>query len=511
MEKRQSESGWTKWLIISCLTVCLSASFMFGYGIGAPNQYTKFTEPFMNSKFDACDVNEASTRTKYKCPDQTTTQSNNTKFTKEVFVSELKNGVGQTLFVVGNFVGALTAPYWIQCSKFFDRRRIFYANYPFSIVSVIFVISGYYSRQPSLIYISRFLHGFQGGMACVIVPPFLNELSPQNLRGTTGTFHQLFITIGILVGQLIGIPPLMGQFKLWAWGLSFGAITSIAALFVTPVICDSPVQMMNVIKNETKAVTAMKKLTGRSDVEADVKLLAADTDGAVSNPETNEKVAPQSNLSIKEVFTNKKYKWQLITTLTLMGVQAMCGINAVFFYSTKMFTVAGISESNLPYSTVCTGVINVIVTIAVLPLIDRFGRRPLLVYPMGFMVGLFICLTAIVETNAKKNSSALAWVAVMLIILFIVAFAIGLGPIPFIYACEVFRPEARDAALSVSLCINYIFNILLCLFFPAINAALTGYVFLIFAIVVLLSTVLLYLKLPETKNKSIDEIERELG
>lgn len=501
MERRQD--SWTLWLIISCLTVCLSASFMFGYGIGAPNQYSKFTEPFMNSKFDPCDVDENKTRMANNCTDQLAVQTNSSKFTKEVFVAELKNGVGQTIFVVGNFIGALTAPYWIKCSRFFDRRRIFYANLPLAILFAVFVISGFYSRQPSLLYISRFVHGFQGGMACVIVPPYLNEISPQSLRGITGTFHQLFITVGIFFGQLIGIPPMMGQYALWAWGLALGAITSVLALFVTPFICDSPVQMVQVMKDEAKALTALKKLTGRANVEADVKLLGSEQDEKAP--------AGKSQLSVKELFTDRRLRWQLITTLTLMGVQAMCGINAVFFYSTKMFKVAGISEANLPYSTVCTGVINVIVTIAVLPLIDRFGRKPLLVYPMSFMVGIFVVLTAIVEVNAKKNSAVLAWVAVMLIVLFIVAFAIGLGPIPFVYACEVFRPEARDAALSVSLCVNYILNILLCLFFPAINAALTGYVFLIFGLVVLLSVVVLYLKLPETKNKSIDAIEQELS
>ncbi|KAI0981310.1 hypothetical protein GJ496_007483 [Pomphorhynchus laevis] len=497
MDKRQNQ--WTLWLVISCITVCLSASFLFGYGIGAPNQYSKFIEPFMNSKFNACDVQENRTRTQYACP-PLLNKTTDTGFSKDVFIGELKNGIGQTLFVLGNFIGALTGPYWLRCSKFFDRRRIFYANYPFAILFAVLGISAYYTKQPSLLYVSRFVLGFQGGMACVIVSPYLNEISPQSLRGITGTFHQLFITIGILVGQLLGIPEIFGKFNIWIWGFIIGTVTSVIAIFITPFICDSPVQMVQVMNNESKAYTAMKKLTNRDDVDSEIKLLT-------SEQESNQ---GQTSLSVKDVFSDSKYKWQLITTLTLFGIQALSGINAVFFYSTKMFTVAGISEENLPYSTVCTGAINVIATIAVLPLIDRFGRRPLLVYPMGLIVGLFVVLTIVIEVNMKKNSAALAWFSVLLIIVFIIAFALGLGPIPFIYACEVFRPEARDAVLSVSLCINYVFNMLLSLFFPAINSALRGYVFLIFGILVLLSLILFYFKLPETKNKTTEEIENEI-
>ncbi|KAL7672627.1 hypothetical protein ACOME3_007511 [Neoechinorhynchus agilis] len=519
MVKQKSE--WTKYLVSSCIIACISASFMFGYGIGAPNQYSKFTEPFLDKKFELCDVNEETFRIENKCPNvasvsfkESATKSDGTKdntdldkleqkkFDRQVFVQELINGISQTLFVVGNLIGAITGPYWLKCSRFFDRRRIFYANYPFTYLFAILIIVSYYKRCVSLFYISRFVHGIQGGMACLIVPPYLNEISPQSLRGITGTFHQLFITIGILVGQLLGIPPLFGRYQYWAIGLAMGSITSIFAFFVTPfLMVDSPPQMANVYKNQEKAKAALRKLK-QDPAEIDTELM-------LLNDEAN-KTKSTTSISILALIRDPRLRPQLITTLVLMGVQALCGINAVFFYSGKMFRVAGISEANLPYSTVCTGVVNVIVTIAVLPLIDRFGRRPLIIYPMGVMVALFIALTVLVEVNATRQSATIAWFAVILIVLFIVAFAIGLGPIPFIYACEVFRPEARDAALSLGMCINYFFNILLCLFFPAINAFLRGYVFVIFGGVVLGSLVILAAKMPETKNKSIEQIEMDM-
>ncbi|KAL7667453.1 hypothetical protein ACOME3_010733 [Neoechinorhynchus agilis] len=174
MVKQKSE--WTKYLVSSCI----SASFMFGYGIGAPNQYSKFTEPFLDKKFELCDVNEETFRIENKCPNvasvsfnESATKSDGTKdnsdldkleqkkFDRQVFVQELINGISQTLFVVGNLIGAITGPYWLKCSRFFDRRRIFYANYPFTYLFAILIIVSYYKRCVSLFYISRFVHGIQ--------------------------------------------------------------------------------------------------------------------------------------------------------------------------------------------------------------------------------------------------------------------------------------------------------------------------------------------------------------
>ena len=201
----------------------------------------------------------------------------------------------------------------------------------------------------------------------------------------------------------------------------------------------------------------------------------------------------------------------MLVTVGLQLAQALSGVNAVFFYSSKMFAKAGIPADYIPYANIGTGVINVLATIAGVFLIDRLGRRVLIIYPMAVMAVVFAALTALVKLNETRNSPTLGVITVIFILLFVVCFAVGLGPIPFLYSTEVCRPEARDAVQSLGLIANYLGNILLSLFFPALNSILGGYVFLIFLILVLLSVIFFWKFMPETKNKTIEQAEAHWG
>lgn len=198
----------------------------------------------------------------------------------------------------------------------------------------------------------------------------------------------------------------------------------------------------------------------------------------------------------------------MLTTVILQLSQALSGINAVFFYSSKMFEKAGIPKEYIPYANIGTGVINVLATIVAISLIEKLGRRALVLYPMGVMVVVFAVLTALVQINESRNSATIGLITVIFILIFIVCFAVGLGPIPFLYGGEVCRQEARDSVQSLGLVTNYLGNILLSLFFPALNSIMGGYVFLIFLVVVLINLIILWTKMPETKQKTIEEIER---
>lgn len=198
----------------------------------------------------------------------------------------------------------------------------------------------------------------------------------------------------------------------------------------------------------------------------------------------------------------------MLTTVVLQLSQALSGVNAVFFYSSKMFAKAGIPPAYIPYANIGTGVINVLATIVSLSLIEKLGRRKLVIIPMAVMVGVFAVLTTLVYLNERQNSTTLGIITVVFILIFIVCFAVGLGPIPFLYGTEVCRPEARDSVQSLGLVANYLGNILLSLFFPALNSILGGFVFLIFLVLVAINVVFLYFKMPETKNKTIEDAER---
>lgn len=197
----------------------------------------------------------------------------------------------------------------------------------------------------------------------------------------------------------------------------------------------------------------------------------------------------------------------MLTTVVLQLSQALSGINAVFFYSSKMFAKAGIPDDYIPLANIGTGIINVIATIFAISLIEKLGRRALVIYPMLVMIAVFALLTILVQINETRNNATLGLITVILILVFIVCFAVGLGPIPFLYGGEVCRQEARDSVQSLGLVANYLGNILLSLFFPALNSILGGYVFLIFLAFVSINVTFLWFNMVETKNKKIEEIE----
>lgn len=189
-----TQRGCTSWLLISCVVLTLTTSFVFGWGLGAPNMYNQYTEPFLKGN-DACRTAAAAKTSS----DQATTLAapvvNNGDGNQRAideneegiidpgvdangdyvevpesagsakqaesfsFVTEVLKGIPQTVFLIGAFIGALTGPFW---SKWFDRKRTVFANYIFCFASSLCVLLAYYFKQPWLFYLSRLLLGYQG-------------------------------------------------------------------------------------------------------------------------------------------------------------------------------------------------------------------------------------------------------------------------------------------------------------------------------------------------------------
>lgn len=521
-----TQRGCTSWLLISIIVLTWTTAFVFGWGLAAPNMYNSYTEPFLKHK-DPCAVDHPhANHTQYGSAVSQNDHPINKRQVPDTeddvqgdidegydedspppaiekkeedfdFRAELIKGIPQTVFLIGAFIGALTGPFWV---KFFDRKRTVFANYVFCFGSSLCVLLSYYKGYRFLFYLSRLLLGYQGGMACVIVPPYINEIASQRVRGAAGASFQLALTIGILMSQVVGLPFIAGSCTGWGWGLSIVFLLPLAGLLPLFLLPNSPAQMLGKYNDEEQAIVDLKKLRGTQNVNADLENIRKDL---------REKSGTKTeSLSIPQVLASPRYRWPMLTTVILQLSQALCGVNAVFFYSSKMFAKAGIKPELIPYANIGTGIINVIATIVAISLIEKLGRRALVIYPMGLMVLVFAALTALIQLNASRNDSTLGLITVVFILIFIVCFAVGLGPIPFLYGGEVCRQEARDSVQSLGLVCNYLGNILLSLFFPALNAIMGGYVFLIFLVLVLINVTFLWFKMAETKNKKIEDVEK---
>lgn len=161
-------------------------------------------------------------------------------------------------------------------------------------------------------------------------------------------------------------------------------------------------------------------------------------------------------------------------------------------------------QAEIQYAVLATGVINVIATIIVVPLIDRLGRKPLLLFPMIVIIVDFILLT--VCLNLQSKIPIFSYLSIVCIVVFIICFAVGLGPIPFIYVAECFRQDARSAALAICMLTNWIANLILTLTFEYLAILLESYVFIVFTVIVGIAIFVIFTKVPETKGKDVEEI-----
>lgn len=513
-----------------CLTACMG-SFCFGYNIGSTNLPTPLIKEFYAQRYFKEDyydklaaykekenqLNQAQAdlaKAKEENSDVASLEANLANLTQELGLEKLnqdlkasKEKIDQintllwtittSLFVVGGMIGAFGSKYVLD---YLGRKKGILFHHLFSVAGSILVFIAPYVNSPECVIISRFLFGVQGGLMCGLIPTYLNEISPKSLRGATGVLSQLFITVGILVAQTLGFRQILGTASCWHFLLALPIVPAVlggvSLLLFFP---ESPKALLLVNKDKPSATKALQSLRNTQDVSDEIE----DINQEAKDSKTDEA------MSLKELFTSPSLRWPLITGLILNVTQQMCGINAIFFYSGGIFQRASIKDEHIQYAVFSTGLINVICTILVVPLIDRLGRKPLLVVPMFVMIADFILLTVCLVL--QKDSIVYSYLSIICIVVFIMCFAVGLGPIPFIYVAECFRQDARGAALAVCMLANWLANLFLTLSFEYLAMLLTNYVFLVFTVIVGFAVFLIITKVPETKGRSVDEIMENFG
>uniref|UniRef100_A0A671YVA0 Solute carrier family 2 member 2 n=1 Tax=Sparus aurata TaxID=8175 RepID=A0A671YVA0_SPAAU len=321
-----------------------------------------------------------------------------------------------------------------------------------------------------MVIAGRAVMGFYCGLTSGLVPMYIGEISPKAYRGALGTLHQLAIVTGILISQVIGLDFILGNDDMWPLLLGLSGAPAILQSLLLPLCPESPRYLYILLGKEQEARTKKKK---------NLLLLC---------------VLPKIRSSV--------YRQQLVVALMMHFSQQFSGINAIFYYSTDIFTRAGVAQP--VYATIGVGVINTIFTLVSVALVDKAGRRTLTLAGLGGM-----CLCAVAMTVGLKFQSEFLWmsyVSMAAIFLFVSFFEIGPGPIPWFIVAELFSQGPRPAAIALAGCCNWTSNFIIGMTFPYIQEYLGCYVFALFAVLLLGFTVFIYLRVPETKGKSFEEI-----
>ncbi|KAG1660918.1 Glucose transporter type 1 [Nymphon striatum] len=349
---------------------------------------------------------------------------------------------------------------------------------------------------------------------------YISEISTANLRGGLGTVNQLAVTIGLLLSMVLGIEPILGSEKGWPFLLGIAVFPPILQLILLPLCPESPRYLLIYLNKEEEARKALMKLHSASSVENDIMEMRA------------EEIAQQqeARITISELLRSQSLRLPLIIAVIIQLSQQLSGINVsffinflfylstlffilfiyflsyeqVFYYSTTLFSAAGIGDDAAKYCTIGVGAVMIVMTVISIPLMDRAGRRTLHLYGLGgmFIFSIFVTISLLV----KFIISWLSYLAVFSVLCYVVFFAIGPGSIPWMITAELFSQGPRPAAMSIAVLVNWSANFIVGITFPPIQSFLQNYTFLPYTVLLAIFWTFTYKKVPETKGKTFEEI-----
>ncbi|KAH1024874.1 hypothetical protein HUJ05_004301 [Dendroctonus ponderosae] len=403
------------------------------------------------------------------------------------------------IFCVGGMIGGAITGF---VAERFGRKGGLLLNNILVLLAVICMSSSKAAASYELIILGRFFIGINSGLNAGLAPMYLAEISPVNLRGAVGTVYQLVITISILIAQVVSLRSILGTESHWPILLGLTIIPAIFQMVTLPFCPESPKYLLLSRGRDLEAQKALSWFRGTLAVHDEMDGMRAEYDAM--------KLVPK--VTVRELITNNALRIPLIISLTVMVAQQLSGINAVsilapfpvMFFSTQIFKMAGLNDANSTYATLGMGGINVCMTVVSLFLVEKAGRKTLLL--IGF-AGMAIDTALLTISMAfAGQSQAIGILCVIFVLVYVIMFATGPGSIPWFLVSELFNQAARPTASALAVCINWTANFLVGLAFLPLAQIMGAYVFIIFVILQCLFLLFIYKKVPETKNKSLEEI-----
>lgn len=385
---------------------------------------------------------------------------------------------------VGSFTGGTLADK-------FGRTRTFQLDaIPLTIGALLCATA----QSVHTMIIGRLLAGIGIGISSAIVPLYISEISPTEIRGALGSINQLFICIGILLALVAGL-PLAGN-PIW-WRTMFG-ISAVPAVLLALGMAFSPESPRWLFQQGkfSEAEKSIKTLNGKERV-ADVM-----TDLTVGSQGSAEPEAGWFDLF------SSRY-WKVVSVgVALFFFQQMAGINAVVYYSTAVFRSAGIASDVAASALV--GASNVFGTTIASSLMDRQGRKSLLITSFFGMAASMLLLSLSFTWKALAPYSGT--LAVLGTVCYVLSFSLGAGPVPALLLPEIFASRIRAKAVALSLGMHWAANFVIGLYFLSfVNRFGISSVYLGFSGICLSAVVYIAANVVETKGRSLEEIERALN
>ncbi|KAK1423478.1 hypothetical protein QVD17_18781 [Tagetes erecta] len=385
---------------------------------------------------------------------------------------------------VGSFTGGSLADH-------FGRTKTFILDaIPLAIGAILCATA----KNVETMIVGRLLSGIGIGISSAIVPLYISEISPTEIRGTLGSINQLFICIGILAALVAGL-PLAGN-PVW-WRTMFG-IAVIPAVLLALGMAFSPESPRWLVQQRkiSQAEQAIRKLYGKNRVAELMEDLTASGQGS-----------EEQDAGWFDLFSSRYFKVVSVGA-SLFLFQQLAGINAVVYYSTSVFRSAGVTSDVAASALV--GAANVFGTIIASSLMDKKGRKSLLITSFTGMAASMLLLSLSFSWKALTPYSGP--LAVIGTVLYVLSFSLGAGPVPALLLPEIFASRIRAKAVALSLGMHWISNFFIGLCFLSVVTEFgISKVYLGFGSVCVVAVMYIAANVVETKGRSLEDIERELS
>ncbi|MFH9649659.1 sugar porter family MFS transporter [Streptomyces anulatus] len=415
-------------------------------------------------------------------------------YVKEDFhLSSFEQGSVVSVLLIGAVIGATSAG---RLSESLGRRKAL------GTVGVVFIIgtaivsaaNGY-----ATLMAGRVILGLAVGAASATVPVYLSEISPTKIRGRLLTMNQLMITLGILIAYLVNLA--FSSSEMWRAMFAVGAVP--AALMVAATLWFLPESPQWLISHG-QVDRARRGIASVTDEATADELVARAQHRIAAEREKQKRNAGAPDQGPRKLLA-PDLRPALVVGLTLAVVQQFGGINTIIYYAPTIIQQTGLNASNSIFYSVFIGVINLVMTLIAIRLVDRAGRRVMVLVSLALMaVSIFMLgLAFVVGMNSVLT--------LLFMVIYIAAYAGGLGPVFWTLLGEIFPPSVRAEGSSVATAVNWISNFIVSLAFLPLAAAIgQGETFWIFAGICVLAFFFVGRYLPETKGRDPEQIEEAL-
>jgi sugar porter (SP) family MFS transporter len=400
-------------------------------------------------------------------------------------LSNFQEELVTSLLLVGAMAGAILAG---RLTDKIGRKRTVLGT---ALVFIVGVALAAFTPSYPVLLVARIIIGLAVGSASMAVPLYIGEFAPPKVRGALVSLNQLAITSGILVSYLVDY----GLSSTANWRLMFGlAAIPAAALFIGMLFQRESPHWLVEQGRDDEARRVLRALREPDQVEPEIQEV---------------KQISRVRASARDLLA-PAIRPALLTGVALAVFQQITGINTVIYYAPTLLHDAGLGSSSALLANVGIGIVNVGMTIVAIRLLDRTGRRPLLIGgTIGMAVGMFA--TAFAFIGGSHLTGARAAVAIGGLVVYTGSFAIGLGPVFWLLIAEIYPLRVRGAAMSVASTANWGANFIVTISFLTLLTAIGGTgVFLLFGFLTLAALAYFILRVPETKGRSLQSIERDL-